>query len=163
MNYVPDMELPNGNFETHHLKFYDGKERKVYVTDEEFILTHKIIFSKTNLDGIITSVNEPFIEASGWSKEELIGKPHYILRHPHMPSVAFKDMWDSLTSEGRWSGYVKNLRKNGGYYWVHAVVQSLERDGKVIGYQSARKRIDEEQKRHYEAEYARMRGDVPVA
>ncbi len=154
---IPAMEIPTGQFETYYLKFYDGNERKVYVTNDEFVLSHKIIFSKTDLDGIITSVNEPFIEASGWEKDELIGMPHYILRHPHMPKAAFQDLWAKITTEGQWTGYVKNLRKNGGFYWVRAVVHAIERDGKVVGYQSARQQVSYDIKQEYEATYAEMR------
>ena len=79
-----------------------------------------MIFSRTDTAGFITDVNIPFIEASGWEKEELIGQPHYILRHPHMPASAFEDLWATAQAGKQWTGCVKNLRKDGGYYWVRA-------------------------------------------
>ncbi len=157
MKSLPEMEIPQTSFEMSHLTFFDGKRRKVYVTEEEFVLGSKVIYSKTDLQGIITGVNDTFVEASGWTEDELVGCPHYVLRHPHMPKAAFQDLWLSLSTKGNWSGYVKNLRKNGGYYWVHAVVHSIKRDGKVIGYQSVRHRITDDKKNEYEALYAKMR------
>jgi PAS domain S-box-containing protein len=77
---------------------------------------------------------------SGYTRDELIGAPHYILRHPDMPAAAFKDLWDTLTTGNRWHGYVKNLRKDGGYYWVYATVIPNVRNGRVVGYTSVRRK-----------------------
>jgi aerotaxis receptor len=82
----------------------------------------RLIVSRTDLDGIITHANRSFIEMSGYSEEELIGAPHSILRHPDMPKAAFQDLWDTVQSGKIWQGYVKNLRKDGCYYWVKATV-----------------------------------------
>lgn len=128
MSNFHDMTKPAGESESFELTFFDGRTRKVYITDDQFRLpATMMIFSRTDKNGIITHVNVPFIEASGWEKEELIGQPHYILRHPHMPSSAFEDMWNTLQAGEQWTGCVKNLRKDGGYYWVRAVsAQSLK-------------------------------------
>ncbi len=77
---------------------------------------------------------------SGYSEDELLGKPHYILRHPDMPAVAFKDLWDRVRKGEKWHGYVKNLRKDGGYYWVLATVIPNIRDGNITGYTSVRRK-----------------------
>jgi aerotaxis receptor len=78
---------------------------------------------------------------SGYTKEELIGQPHYILRHPDMPAVAFKGLWDDMAAgKPIWRGYVKNLRKDGRYYWVFANAVANIRDGKVVGYTSVRRK-----------------------
>ncbi len=72
--------------------------------------------------------------------EELLGSPHSILRHPDMPAFAFKELWDTVSVGGRWQGYVKNLRKDGGYYWVKATVIPNIRDGKIVSYTSIRRK-----------------------
>ena len=139
MNPIPDMEKPSGQSEAYDLTYFDGHKRRVYVTDDQFYLTNTMmIFSRTDTKGFITSVNLPFIEASGWEKEDLIGQPHYILRHPHMPASAFEDLWSTLQAGKQWTGCVKNLRKDGGYYWVRAVVDPIIEDGKIVGYNSVR-------------------------
>ena len=140
MNPIPDMEKPSGQSEAYDLTYFDGHKRRVYVTDDQFYLTNTMmIFSRTDTKGFITSVNLPFIEASGWEKEDLIGQPHYILRHPHMPASAFEDLWSTLQAGKQWTGCVKNLRKDGGYYWVRAVVDPIIEDGKIVGYNSVRR------------------------
>jgi aerotaxis receptor len=77
---------------------------------------------------------------SGYSQEELINIPHSILRHPDMPAVAFKDLWDTVNKGEKWQGFVKNLRKDGGYYWVKATVIPNIRNGQVVGYTSVRRK-----------------------
>lgn len=129
-----------GEYKEATLTHYDGHTRKVLYTDIEttFPEGREKINSITSVDGFITQVNSTFVHMSGYSRDELIGMPHYVLRHPDMPKVAFKGLWDTLASEGRWSGYVKNLRKDGGFYWVHADVFSLKRNGQLVGYTSSR-------------------------
>jgi PAS domain S-box-containing protein len=98
-----------------------------------------VIFSKTNVEGIITYASEAFCKVSGYSKKELIGQPHNIVRHPDMPSEAFKEMWDALESEKNIQLEVKNKRKDGGYYWVDAEIEpEYNLDGKLIGYFAVR-------------------------
>lgn len=77
---------------------------------------------------------------SGYSEQELVGEPHHILRHPDMPPAAFKDLWDTVHSGKRWQGYVKNLRKDGAFYWVYATVVANIRNGEVTGYTSVRRK-----------------------
>ena len=100
----------------------------------------RLIVSRTDPEGIITHVNQSFIDMSGYSKEELLGAPHYILRHPDMPPLAFKGLWDTLAKGEKWQGYVKNLRKDGGFYWVKATVIANVRNDKVVGYTSVRRK-----------------------
>ncbi len=97
-----------------------------------------LIVSTTDLKGRITYVNPDFIEISGFSKEELIGKAHNIVRHPDVPPEAFEDLWDTLKQGLPWTGLVKNRRKNGDYYWVIANATPLVENGKVVGYLSVR-------------------------
>jgi PAS domain S-box-containing protein len=97
-----------------------------------------LIVSKTDLKGIITYVNDAFVEISGFSREELIGKNHNIVRHPDMPPQAFKWLWDTLDEGLPWRGLVKNRCKNGDYYWVKALASPIKVKGKIVGYLSVR-------------------------
>lgn len=124
------------------MNYYDGVSKDVLVTDVETPMPDgRLIVSRTDLEGIITHVNKSFVAMSGYEEEELIGRPHYILRHPDMPAVAFKGLWDTLLVERKkWHGYVKNLRKDGGFYWVYATVIPNVRNGEVIGFTSVRRK-----------------------
>lgn len=106
---------------------------------EEYVLTDTdLIVSKTDLKGIITYINDDFIRIGGFSRTELIGSPHNILRHPDMPAMAFDDMWKTLGSGNSWSGIVKNRTKSGGFYWVRSNAMPLFEEGKIVGYMSVR-------------------------
>lgn len=138
-----DMKPENivGDFQEVTLSFYNEVSRKVMVTDIEVPFPEgKLIVSTTDKEGIITHVNQAFVDMSGFTEEELIGAPHCILRHPDMPAVAFKDLWDTVSSGEKWQGFVKNLRKDGGYYWVKATVIPNVREGEVVGYTSVRRK-----------------------
>jgi len=101
-------------------------------SNEWFYPANGYILSETDSNGIILYVNELFCNLAGYTKEELIGEPHNIIRHPDMPSIAFKGLWDDVQSKGFWTGFVKNRRKDNGYYWVYATVLRKEHpDGKV--------------------------------
>ncbi|NTS76726.1 PAS domain-containing protein [Catenovulum sp. SM1970] len=104
------------------------------------------LVSTTDLRGVITYANEAFIEISGYTKEELIGKNHNLVRHPDMPKAAFKDMWDNLALGNSWRGVVKNRSKDGGFYWVDAYVTPITEQGKKVGYQSVRVKPTERMK-----------------
>ncbi len=130
-----------GEYKEVVLKYYDNSQRKVLITEKEIPYPEgRLIVSSTDPNGIITHVNQSFVDMSGFTEEELIGKPHYILRHPDMPPAAFKDLWDTVQAGKRWQGYVKNLRKDGAYYWVYATVITNIRNGKVKGYTSVRRK-----------------------
>lgn len=100
------------------------------------------IVSSTDNKGIIRSCNSDFIEISGFSEEELLGKNHNIVRHPDMPEAAFADLWGNLKQKRSWTGIVKNRSKNGDYYWVDAYITPIVEDSEVIGYQSVRVKPD---------------------
>ncbi len=113
--------------------------------DEEYTFADGVIISEADLNGIITFANRKFVEISGYSKEELIGKPHSLIRHPDMPKAAFKQMWDTIQNNKEWQGLVKNLRKDGRYYWLETYVKPIFKGGVKVGYIAARhpaKRID---------------------
>ncbi|PKM13170.1 MAG: diguanylate cyclase [Gammaproteobacteria bacterium HGW-Gammaproteobacteria-3] len=123
------------------LLLYNELPRRVLYTEIETPYPDgKLIVSTTDPDGVITHVNRAFVEMSGYTEEELIGAPHSILRHPDMPPAAFKDLWDTVSRGEKWQGFVKNLRKDGGYYWVKATVIPNVRKGKVVGYTSVRRK-----------------------
>ena len=108
--------------------------------DEEYFFDGRAIVSETDLKGNITFANRKFCEISGYSIDELIGKPHNIIRHPDMPKEAFAQMWKTIQSGTLWHGLVKNLRKDGRYYWVDTEVSpSYDETGKLKGYIAARK------------------------
>lgn len=116
------------------------------VNDVEHQLSDKqTIVSATDLKGNITYANPYFVEVSGYTKEELIGAPQNILRHPDMPAAAFADLWATIKSGMPWTGMVKNRRKNGDYYWVLANVTPVVEDGKPVGYMSVRTKPSREQ------------------
>lgn len=101
------------------------------VTQNEVFLDSKHpIVTKTDLKGIITYANSSFLEISGFSTEELIGKSHNIVRHPDMPPEAFDDLWHIIKTNESWKGIVKNRTKNGDFYWVEAHVTPIFEDGK---------------------------------
>ncbi len=93
------------------------------------------LVSKTDLKGKIIYVNDLFCKIAGYTREELIGKPHNIVRHPDMPKAAFKNMWDTIQSGNVWSGKVKNRKKDGGFYWVDANISPIfDEDGNIKEY-----------------------------
>lgn len=109
------------------------------VTDHEVTLEEgQTIVSKTDLKGIITYVNQDFVEVSGFGEQDLLGKNHNIVRHPDMPAAAFQDLWDTIGAGRPWTGLVKNRCKNGDYYWVEAQVTPVRQDGRIIEYLSVR-------------------------
>ncbi len=108
--------------------------------DVEVPYDGRIMITETDARGRITYVNRKFVEMSGYSKEELMGQPHSIVRHPDMPHCCFKNMWETIRKKETWKGYVKNLRKDGAYYWVVVYVSpKLDENGETIGFIAARK------------------------
>ena len=99
---------------------------------------HKTLISVTDTKGRITYCNTDFIEVSGYTQDELLGQPHNLLRHPDMPSEAFRDFWDTIEKGMLWSAVIKNRRKDGDHYWVRASATPMRRGDKVVGYLSVR-------------------------
>lgn len=154
-----DMNLADirGEAVEHILTYTGGTTRRVCVTQIEMPYPHgKLIVSRTDTHGIITQCNPPFIEMSGYSEAELIGQPHCILRHPDMPAAAFRDLWETVQAGRQWHGYVKNLRKDGGHYWVYATVVPNIRDGRIVGFTSVRREASPEKIAAAEAQYREM-------
>ena len=131
------------------------------ITQNEFIIPDGLtLVSTTDLQSRITYCNPAFIAVSGYSREELVGQPHNIVRHPDMPPEAFRDMWETLKSGSPWSALVKNRRKNGDHYWVMANATPVVNNGQVVGYMSVRTRPTREQVQAAEQLYARMRAEA---
>jgi len=126
--------------------------------DEEIKLDpKKYIVSKTDLKGIITYGNDYFTEISGYKTEELIGQPHSILRHPDMPKVIFKLIWDRIESGKPIYGLIKNLAKDGRYYWVFAeIVPNKTTYGTNKGYTAYRQAASEKAVKAIEPLYKKL-------
>ena len=117
---------------------------------------NELIISRTDLKGIITYVNDTFAEISGYEADELIGKPHNIVRHPDMPKSAFEDVWKTIQAGDVWQGYIKNMRKDRGYYWVEAEVSGVYKEGKLVEYKSLRAPVELEKKLEMQRVYDKM-------
>ena len=116
------------------------------VTQREYVLDPNVtIVSRTDLMGNIQHANPAFIEASGFTWQELEGKAHNILRHPDVPKAVFKDFWETLQKGLPWTQIVKNKRKNGDHYWVEANATPVFENGQIVGYVSVRKAATREQ------------------
>lgn len=108
--------------------------------DEEVYFDGGCLLSETDTRGRLTYVNRKFCEMSGYSKEEVLGESHSILRHPDMPRSAYKELWETIKKGEKWSGYVKNLRKDGKYYWVIVdIISKRDEQENIIGYIASRK------------------------
>ena len=118
------------------------------------------LVSTTDLKGRITYVNPAFVTVSGYTKEELLGQPHNLIRHPDMPEEAFRDMWATIASGEPWTALVKNRRKDGDHYWVVANVTPLMAGGSPLGFMSVRTEPTPQQVQEADALYARMRDEA---
>ena len=125
---------------------------KVVPTDKEYIYEGRVTISQTDLKGVITFVNRKFCEVSGYTSDELVGSNHDIIRHPSVPQSIFDKMWTALQSGQVWNGLLKNLRKDGDYYWVDMEITPIfDSQEQITGYISVskpapRKNIQENEK-----------------
>ena len=121
------------------------KERKIsqYVT----LIDKNIITSTTDLAGTIIDVSEAFCSISGYTKEELIGKKHNIVRHPDMPPSLYRELWETISNNNTWKGEIKNSKKDKSYYWVKAIISPIfDTNGKKIGYTAIREDITDKKR-----------------
>lgn len=114
------------------------------------------IVSQTDLHGTIIDANEAFVRLSGYTREELMGQPHNIMRHPDVPKAVFKDLWETVKKGKPWVQLVKNRCKNGDHYWVEANVSPVVNNGQVTGFISVRRRISDAQKQAAQSVYAEI-------
>ena len=115
------------------------------------------LISATDTRGLITYCNDEFVSVSGFEREQLLGQPHNIVRHPDMPEAVFEHMWSHLKAGKAWMGIVKNRCQNGDFYWVSAYVTPISENGRVSGYESVRVKPDAEQVRRASQLYAQIR------
>ena len=116
-----------------------------------------LLVSKTDLKGIITYANDAFVDISGFTRDELIGKSHNLVRHPDMPPQAFADLWQTVKAGRAWKGIVKNRCKSGDFYWVEATVIPVTKNGEIIGYMSSRTTPTRQQVSDAETLYRQLR------
>lgn len=120
-------------------KFIELKHANTLLNEYKKVIDKSTIVSKTDLNGIITFVNDKFCDISGYNASELVGKPHNIIRHPDMPKEAFEDLWQTIQSKYIWHGVVKNRRKDGTSYIVDSVVTPiLDENGNILEFISVR-------------------------
>ena len=130
------------------------------VTDREHHYSSAtMLVSMTDLKGRITYANPAFVQVSGYTLSELLGKAHNLVRHPDMPEAAFADLWGTIQTGRPWTALVKNRCKNGDYYWVRANVTPVIEQGEVVGYMSVRTLPAREEVEDAEALYAAIRED----
>ncbi|QOP42381.1 diguanylate cyclase [Sulfurimonas marina] len=129
------------------IQLIENKNRELELADKKInqylnILDKYVITSSTDLHGEISDVSEAFCKISGYSKEELIGQSHNIVRHPDMPSSIYKEVWKSLERGRTWQGEIKNRKKDGSAYWVDTNITPVyDEEGKKVGYTAVRQDI----------------------
>ena len=130
--------------------------QKLEVIDEEYHFEESLIISSTDLNGIITYANRKFCEIAGYTRDELIGKNHNIIRHPDMPRAAFVELWQTIQAGKEWTGIVKNLRQDGKYYWVYSHISPILTKGEVTGFTATRRQTSKAEIEETLAIYAKM-------
>ena len=131
-------------------------EGLTFLEDGEVLYNDLYLLSETDDKGIVEYASDSFLKIANMHSEDLVGQPHNIVRHPEMPRAAFKSLWDDVQSKGFWTGYVKNQRKGGGFYWVYAtVLKSVDKNGNTK-YVSIRVRPSREDIKAAEALYATL-------
>jgi aerotaxis receptor len=130
------------------------------ITQREYpVPADRNLVSTTDLKGRILHCNAAFVEVSGYARDELLGQPHNMIRHPDMPAEAFRDLWATISAGLPWSGMVKNRRKDGDHYWVLANVTPLVENGQPVAYLSVRSAPSRAQVDAAERLYACMRDE----
>lgn len=131
------------------------------ITQQEYMFSaHETLVSVTDIKGRMTYCNPAFVTVSGFTLEELLGQPHNLIRHPEVPSEAFRDLWATIQDGQPWTGVIKNRRKDGDFYWVQANVTPMRDGEKIIGYLSVRTLPSRDQVQAAQALHARMNAEV---
>ena len=142
--------------------FYDiydkiSKFKGRSMANEIILDDYAFLVSETDEKGVIRFANDDFCKIVGYELDDLIGKPHNIVRHSDMPKEAFKGLWSTVKSGQTWCGYVKNRAKNGDYYWVYATVFPFQSCDGSRGYLSCRRKISKNEKEKYENLYKELK------
>lgn len=133
------------------------------VTNNEIVMkSGTILVTRTDLKGVITFANDAFVEISGYSRDELLGENHNVVRHPDMPSVVFEEMWKTLKKGNPWHRLIKNRTKSGDYYWVSANIMPVFENAQVVSYMSVRHVPDRDEIRAAEDLYRRVNANQAV-
>lgn len=127
------------------------------MSQETILNDDAFLVSETDAKGIIQFANDDFCKVAEYSVEELIGKPHNVVRHPDMPKAAFKDLWETVKRGEVWTGYVKNATRSGGYYWVYATVFPFESCNGSRGYVSCRRKASQKEINKAQALYKTLK------
>lgn len=128
------------------------------ITQREYALDDEtVLISRSDLKGNVTYANAAFVEVSGYTRDELMGAPHNLIRHPDMPEAAYADFWKTIEAGGTWQGTVKNRRQNGDHYWVSATVAPLRDGDRIVGYTSLRRKASPKRIALAERVYAEIR------
>ena len=124
-----------------NISLENKNETEKKLQDHIHIINENVIISSTNKEGLILDVSEAFCEISGYTKEELIGKSHKIVRHPDTPNEFYQEMWEKLLSGDIWKGEIRNRNKKGVDYWVYAIIKPIFENEKIIGFTAIRTNI----------------------
>ena len=108
------------------------KPLNIEATFEDEGLDARALITRTDKKGIITFASKAYRDMTKYSRDELIGKPHNIVRHPFMPEAGFREMWNTIERGEHWEGMVKNLRKDGKYYWVVVQIDPIDENGNIV-------------------------------
>lgn len=133
------------------------------ITNNEVVMKPgTILVTRTDLKGIITFANDAFVEISGYSRDELLGENHNIVRHPEMPSAVFEEMWKTLKKGNPWQRLIKNRTKSGDYYWISANIMPVFENAQVVSYMSVRHAPDRDEIREAEDLYRKVSANQAV-
>lgn len=127
------------------------------IGSETILSDNDFLVSETDAKGIIIFANDEFCNIAEYTQEELLGKPHNVVRHEDMPKAAFEDLWKTVKSGNVWQGYVKNKTASGGFYWVYATVYPYKNDKGEQCYISIRRKPSREDVQKYTELYKTMR------
>ena len=129
-------------------------------TNKEFLFEGSVMITQTDLTGVITFANRKFCEVSGYSSGELVGKQHNIFRDPSMPKAVFEKMWNNISTGHTWNGLIKNLRKDGSYYWSNTEIFPIKNENhEITGFIAVRKPTSKKNIEETQVLYNKMRED----
>ena len=131
---------------------------KVIPIDKEYVYQGDVIISQTDINGFITYANRAFAQASDYKIDELMGKPQNIIRHPDMPKVIFSKIWETIAGGQAWNGLVKNLRRDGMFYWIETEIIPIfaKDDTEITGYIAVRKEASRKNIKEAQVTYKKM-------